>query len=153
MFCHRSSTWRRPRRPPAITNAADALELVAMTMSRPPRAETIAFLLDDDGFGTTVLLVNGTDRPEDVIGVVEQVAEAGAVSGASALFVASVRPVAPSPDEAIEVAEGDIDRWLEASELADDEGLELLEWFVVGPAGVICPRELLGEPPRWPCST
>jgi len=35
--------------------------------------------------------------------------------------------------------------------LAETHGIELLEWFVVGPHGAECPRELLGEPERWPC--
>ena len=64
-----------------------------------------------------------------------------------ALVVASIRPGrGPMP--------GDVDRWLEASAIADDAGVDLLEWFVIdGGAGAgtaWCPRDLLGEPPRWP---
>ena len=44
---------------------------------------------------------------------------------------------------------GDIDRWLEADSITDSHGIELIEWFVIDPAGVECPRELLGEPDRW----
>jgi hypothetical protein len=44
---------------------------------------------------------------------------------------------------------GDIDRWVEANEITEAHGIELIEWFVVGPAGVECPREMLGEPERW----
>jgi hypothetical protein len=43
---------------------------------------------------------------------------------------------------------GDVDRWLEASDLLEGYGLELLEWFVIGDR-TWCPRDLLGEPPRW----
>ena len=62
------------------------------------------------------------------------------------------RSVRPSPvtidDAATDV--DDVDRWLEASDVAADHGIELLEWYVVGPTGIVCPREAFGEPPRWP---
>ncbi len=47
-----------------------------------------------------------------------------------------------------ELVAGDVDRWLELSDLAEQAGVELLEWFVIGDA-ITCPRDLLGEPPRW----
>ena len=34
------------------------------------------------------------------------------------------------------------------SDIAEHVGVELLEWFVFGNA-VTCPRDRLGEPPRW----
>ena len=46
------------------------------------------------------------------------------------------------------VQAGDIDRWLEMSDLAEQSVVELLEWFVVGDE-VSCPRDQLGEAPRW----
>jgi hypothetical protein len=62
--------------------------------------------------------------------------------------VATVRPGGgPQADDA--------DRWLEASDIADDLGVELVEWFVIGgdrpsvAANASCPRDLLGEVPRW----
>ena len=64
------------------------------------------------------------------------------------MVVATVRPGGgPEP--------GDEDRWLEASDLADELGVELVEWFVIGgdrpsvAANAVCPRDLLGEVPRW----
>ena len=59
-----------------------------------------------------------------------------------AMIVASVRPAHHDPDAS------DIDRWLEMSDLTEQAGIELLEWFVIS-EGVSCPRDLLGEPPRW----
>ena len=149
MHCARSSTWRHPRRPAPVRSAADALEVVALAMSRPPRAETIAFVLDSDGAGTTVLIVDGTEPPDSVIDVVERVAEAAGEAGAAGVVVSTVRPVTVSGDEAACLADDDIDRWLEASDIAADHDVELIEWFVVGPNGVTCPREAFGEPPRW----
>ena len=60
--------------------------------------------------------------------------------------VASVRP-------GHGVLDDDPDRWCEAGELAEQLGVELLEWFVIddatGAPAAWCPRDLLAEPPRW----
>ena len=63
------------------------------------------------------------------------------------VVLATVRPDAAHNVPA--TLPGDLDRWLEASEITEAHGIELIEWFVIGPAGVDCPRELLGEPERW----
>ena len=62
---------------------------------------------------------------------------------ARSIVLASVRPDSG-------MLPGDVDRWLEASAIVDQHGLVLLEWFVIGPMGPECPRDLLGEPERWP---
>ena len=152
MYCTRSLSLRRDRRPPPVRSAADALEVVALAMSRPPRPETIGFALDDDGRGDMVMIVDGTTRPEAVVDMVELLADAAVAGHGSGLVVASVRPVPPSGTDLAGIADADIDRWLDASDVAADRGIELLEWFVVGPGGITCPREMFGEPPRWPWS-
>ena len=54
------------------------------------------------------------------------------------LVLASVRPTsAPNMPATLP---GDLDRWIEANEITEAYGIELVEWFVVGPAGVDCPR-------------
>ena len=58
-----------------------------------------------------------------------------------ALVMATVRP-GGGP------LEDDGDRWLEMSDLTSAAGVELVEWFVIGDE-IHCPRDLLGEPPRW----
>ena len=40
------------------------------------------------------------------------------------------------------------DRTVQMSEIAELSGVEVLEWFVIDRA-VSCPRDRLGEPPRW----
>lgn len=143
-FCEVHRTPRGGLDP--VDSAAAALAVVHLAIQRPLRAETVAALLEPDLRGRTLVVVDGTDDPDAVLTVVEQMAEALADSG-GALFVASVRPgCGPLP--------GDEDRWLEASDLAEQLGVELLEWFVIsdetGQPSAWCPRDLLGEPPRWP---
>jgi len=143
-----------PRRVPRagvdrVTTAADALAVINMAMSSPPRAETIVVVLDPDHRGRTIATINGTEHDDDVLVVVERFAAAiDVVEPGSALVVASVRlGRGAQPDDG--------DRWLEASDLADDCGVDLLEWFVIEVDGggrvhtVCCPRDLLAEPPRW----
>jgi hypothetical protein len=130
-----------------IDSAAAALAVIKLAMHLPLTVETIALVLDADHRGRTVVVVDGTDAPESVIEVAERLTDAIAGSGHDgALVLATVRP-GGAP------AAGDADLWLEASELADAVGVELLEWFVIaddtGPPTAWCPRDLLAEPPRW----
>ncbi len=119
-----------------------ALALVLAVVRTPPRPETVVVLLDDARRGLAIVVVSGTDDPDTVVEVAERLFDPtafGAVVGAA--VVASVRP-----GGAAELA--DADRWLELAELADQCGVELLEWYVVG-RGVSRPRELVHAPPRW----
>jgi hypothetical protein len=94
-------------------------------------------------YGSVITVVSGTHQPDHLFRVVECLAEAGCRSDRMAsIVIASVRPHSG-------LVPGDIDRWFEASAVADAYGLELKEWFVVSPAGVECARELVGEPERW----
>ena len=126
-----------------IDNGDTAFITISMAVHRPLRYETIVALLDDARCGLGVVVVNGTHDHDAVIEVVECLLDPGAHGGrVGALIVASVRPDQSDGDG------DDIDRWLEMSELTEQAGCELLEWFVIG-SEVSCPRDLLGEPPRW----
>jgi hypothetical protein len=141
---HAPSTAPSPRRSSApVTCSADALEVCLLAVHRPLRHETVAFLVDAAGYGSVITVVSGTHQPDHLFRVVECLAEAGCRSDRMAsIVIASVRPHSG-------LVPGDIDRWFEASAVADAYGLELKEWFVVSPAGVECARELVGEPERW----
>lgn len=119
-----------------------ALSMISMLMTRPPRHETIVVPLDDQRRGLSAFVVAGTTSPDSLYDVVDVVGRCAAITDEiSAVVVATVRPDAG-------VDEGDVDRWLGASALLDEHGVELVEWFVVGDV-VRCPRDLLGERPRW----
>jgi hypothetical protein len=132
-----------------IDSARSALAVVDLALRRPLADETVALVLDADRRGRTIVVVDGTSEPDSILDVVERMAESIAAAGRSgALVVASARPGGgPQP--------GDEDRWLEASDIAADLGVELVEWFVIGgdvptvAANATCPRDLLGEAPRW----
>jgi hypothetical protein len=127
-----------------IDDAVAALAVIRLAVRRPPVHETIVLVLDSDRRGRSIVVVDGTEEPDAVLDVVETLAESIAASGESgALVVASVRPCGHPLDE-------DEDRWLEASDLAEALGVELVEWFVLNSTGTAwSPRDLICEPPRW----
>ena len=141
----------RPRPPQAtdpIRSSIEALAVVAMAIHRPLEPETIGFFLDETGRSNTITVVSGTTEPDSVLTVVECLALAGARSPTlRGLVLATVRPNSGLPVPA--TLPGDLDRWMEAVDITDSHGIELIEWFIVGPGGVDCPREMLGEPERW----
>lgn len=130
-------------RPSPVRCGADALRVLFLSASFPLESETIAFLLDAHGNGGVITIVSGTTQPDSVLAVAECLARAAqGVPHACSLVLATVRPTGC-------VLPGDIDRWLEASDLAAASGVQLIEWFIITSAGAQCPRDLLGEPERW----
>jgi hypothetical protein len=139
---------RLPRAGDPIRSGLDAIAVVSLAIHRPLEPETIAFFLDDAGRSTTITVVSGTTEPDSVLTVAECMAVAASqLPALCGLVLASVRP-ATSPHLAATLP-GDVDRWIEANDITETYGIELVEWFVVGPAGADCPRELLGDPERW----
>lgn len=136
----------------AIDDAETALAMIAMAIERPLRDETIVLLLDGARRGRAIVVVSGTEAPDSVVEVVECLTQGEGCEELGAVIVCTVRPPAvaaePIDRPGDEIDDGDVDRWLEMSEIASLAGVELLEWFVVG-REISCPRDLLGEPPRW----
>jgi hypothetical protein len=130
--------------PTPVRCAHDAISLLSLAVVEPLVAETLAFLLDERGIGGVIVAFDGTTTADSVLDIVEVMAQAGErAPRCTSLVVASVRPNSG-------VLPGDVDRWLEASSIADLHRIELVEWYVVSPFGIECPRDLLGEPERWP---
>jgi hypothetical protein len=132
-----------------VVTPHDALAVVTLAASSLPRHETIAFLLDDAFRGTGLItVVTDTHDGDSVIRIAEVMGELGSLSqgagvGAASVVIASVRPNGG-------VEHDDALRWCRASDVVDNHGLTLLEWFVIGRDGPECPRDLLAEPDRWP---
>lgn len=126
----------------AIDSADAAFATLALAVERPLRHETIVIVLDEARRGTAIVVVSGTAQPDSVVEVIECITHGAQREHIGSIVVGSVRPDEVGADAR------DIDRWLEMSEIAQDVGVDLLEWFVIG-AAVRCPRDDLGEAPRW----
>ena len=126
-----------------IDSADEALMLIDFTMKHPPRSDTIAILLDHERRGLTIFTVTGTTHPDAMFDLLDIIIDAGTESDdqLGGVILASIRPGG-------EIEPADVDRWLEASDMAELGGLELVECFIVG-TDITCPRDLLGQPPRW----
>jgi hypothetical protein len=140
-FCSAHRTPRAGVDP--IRDAATAMRVVELAMHHPPVAETVALLLDHERRGLGLVVVSGTFHGDDVLEVAECLSAVSVdVDRLGGLVLATVRPGGGAHAD-------DGDRWLEMSDECDQAGMELVEWFLVGAHGVTCPRDLLGEPPRW----
>ena len=136
------STSPAPR-PEPVRNGTQALRVMFLATGHPLEPETLAFFLDDAGVGGLITVVSGTADADSVLGVAEYMARAAeGVPRAACLVVASVRPGGG-------LLPGDDARWRRLDGIAADHGVHLLEWFVIGPDGAHCPRELAGDPERW----
>lgn len=125
-----------------IDTSDKAFTTIAMAIQRPLRPETVVAYLDHERRGIAFVIVSETETLDSVIDVVECLCDPNAYNGrVGALLVGSVRPNG-------DIEHSDVDRWLEMSNLCEESGIELLEWFVIGRA-VSCPRDSLGEPPRF----
>lgn len=127
-----------------IRSSIEALRVVSLAIHRPLEPETVAFFLDQTSCSNTITIVSGTTEADSIVSVAECMAVAASRSPSlCGVVLASVRPIGNG------ALPGDIDRWLEIDAITESHGIELVEWFIVGPGGVDCPRELLGEPDRW----
>lgn len=130
--------------PMPVRSAGAALFLLGLAIEGPAEPEILAFMLDDHGMGGLVLAFTNTESPDTMLHIVDVMSLAAeGLEEVTSLVVASVRPGGG-------IVPGDLDRWLEASTLCAERSLQLTEWFVIGDMGPVCPRDLLGEPPRWP---
>jgi hypothetical protein len=145
---HRGGTMSLPRAHiDPIDSAAAAWALIDNAIARPLRHEVIAILLDAERRGHAIVVVSDTHARNSIHDVADVIAHTAAQDiDLGAVVLASVRPDAdPDPD--------DVDRGLEISNHLADASDELLDWFIVGGCADVdsirCPRDLLGEPPRW----
>jgi len=136
----------RPALPKAgepIRTSLEALRVVSMAIRHPLEAETIAFFLDDCNCSNTITVISGTTEPDSIVAVAECVALAASRSPSlCGVVLATIRPAGG-------LLPGDLERWQLIDAVTEAQGIELVEWFIVGAAGVDSPRGLLGEPDRW----
>ena len=121
-----------------IEYRADALAVLAL--AAPFGHDTVAILLDAERRGIGIVVVTGTLDPDALFRVIDLCIQAR-YPDLAGLVLATSRP-----DGDMKAA--DRERWIEAARQCDDDGIELVEWFVIG-EHIACPRDLAGEPPRW----
>jgi hypothetical protein len=130
--------------PHPVRSDADALDILYRAMLLPPEPEVLTFILDERHVGGIVLSCTGVTHHDDVLGVMSMVLRASVYHpNPASLVVASVRP-----DDGF--LPGDIARWVDLDQQCEVEGLQLIEWYVLGINGVELPRLHYGEPSRWP---
>ena len=137
--------------PVPLTDASAALAIVRLAASDPPRPETVVLFLDDAHLGHGCCIVSGTTAPDDVLDVAALATEvAGRSPDVHAVVLATIRdrPAAGAgPGVGLD---DDVVRWLVLLDLFDEIGVELLDWFVLGPGSeVLSLRAHTGLPPLW----
>jgi hypothetical protein len=131
-----------------VDDADAALAVIRLAAQQPLQHETLVLPLDHDSRGGNIIAVSGTDDPDSVLVVVERLCHAFWHGfDVCSIVVATVRPDGETAEH--ERTRSDGERWWAASRLADAYGIELVEWFVIGPDEVSCPREQTGESERW----
>jgi hypothetical protein len=133
------STHRIPRGfVDPIESRADALAV--LSLAAPFGHDTIAILLDAERRGLGIFVVTGTIDPDAIFRIIDVCIDAR-YTEVSGLVIATSRPGG-------DIQPGDRERWNEAALQCAGGGVELVEWFVIG-RRITCPRELVGDEPRW----
>ncbi|WP_040491529.1 hypothetical protein [Ilumatobacter nonamiensis] len=115
--------------------------LISSVLATPPRPESFIVFLDADRCASTIMTVSGTDDPDAILDIAAFAGAAASGAGFSSVVLASVRADDPFDLD-------DAERWLDIDAEIASAGVELVEWYVIGPT-VSTPRSLIGEPPRW----
>lgn len=108
-------------------------------------------VLDHRWRGELVAVIdgNGPDSGPPVEPLLE-VVDVAATAARGALGVEALGMVVATVRAGHGLRAGDADAWCAMSRRAEHHGLTLIEWFVIGPGGIHCPRDVAGEPARWP---
>ena len=118
-----------------IDDAATALAVIRLAAQQPPTHETIALVLDGDRIaaGPSSWSTAPSSRTRCSMSSRRSPSRS---PRAAATARSSSRQCVPHGGP----LDADEDRWLEASDLADDAGVELIEWFVLdGNGGCVEP--------------
>lgn len=125
-----------------IDSAEVAYALIAQLSNSIDRDRTLAILLDHEHRGISIVDVDGTIDPDAVLVVADVITEfAASRPEIGAAIIATVRPGGS-------MNRHDPVRWVEASEVCELGGVELLDWVIVG-RQVVSPRAVSGAADRW----
>ena len=137
--------------PTPLTDADAALAVIRLAIGAAARPETVVLFLDDAHVGRACCIVSGTTAPDDILDVGALAAEvAGRSPDLHAAVLATVRAGPAGCTPASAGLGDDVARWRALLELFDEVGVELLDWFVVGPgARVTSLRTRTRMPSLW----
>jgi hypothetical protein len=137
--------------PTPLTDADAAVAVIRLAASDPPRPETVVLFLDDAHVGRACCIVSGTTAPDDVLDVGALAADVAARSPElHAAVLATVRAGPTGRTAAGARIRDDVARWRALLGLFDEVGVDLLDWFVVGPgARVTSLRTRTRLPSQW----
>src|SRR3954449_1803723 len=142
--CQRGGRAGAPRPGQVISGPRAALEVVMLAVSQPRRPETVVLCLDHAHRGSTIIVV---DHPHAE--PVEEIADfmfqlAVSARGFGALVLATVRL-----GRGVAVVPADELAWFELRANAEENGLELLDWFVVSDDHVVSMATFTDARPLW----
>jgi hypothetical protein len=112
--------------PNTLRGPADALTIFRAAASQPAVDETFVLLVDDSHTGADIVCINDASSADCVQRVVTLLCGLADQSWLAGLVVATARPFATSM-----VNEDDLHTWFTLRVLADEAGVDLIDWFVV----------------------
>jgi len=129
----------RPHRDP-ITSATQALSVFSLALTRPFRPETLILMMNHEHRGVGLFAVNSGDDLRTLIDHI--VGRCATEDTTRAIAIASVR------SQWLTHFQCGIE-WATSREICQRAGVQLVDWFVVGPHGVHCPRICAHQPGQW----
>lgn len=130
------------RRHLVVRSAYDAMVVVKSAgRSLPPGTNQVVFLDSSGRFVDQWAVEDSDDALEFVVAATSEIV----TSDATAAFIVSVRPGAVP-----EVGPGEEERWCALGEIAEDAGIDLLDWLVIAGTVVLSVAEHAAVPPGWP---
>ncbi|MGD9792722.1 MAG: hypothetical protein AB7V43_04510 [Acidimicrobiia bacterium] len=112
--------------PNTLRGPEDALSIFQAARSRPALEETFVLLLDDAHTGADIVCINDASSADCVQRIVTLLCGLAEQSWLAGLVVATARPFATTV-----VDDDDLHTWFTLRVLADDAGVDLIDWFVL----------------------
>ena len=121
-----SLTGERIPGPNTLRRPEDALSIFQAAASFPAVEETFVLLVDDSHTGADIVCINDASHADCVQRAVTLLCGLADQSWLAGLVVATARPYATSL-----VDDDDLHAWFALRVLADEAGVDLIDWFVL----------------------
>jgi hypothetical protein len=135
----------RPSR--ALFTISDGLVAILEALDRPTRPQTVVLTFGSMGEPLVCLIVDRTPREIDVLS--HQLVVALEHKPAVASILIATACVGETIDDPLEASADEHIAFLEARELFDLEGVNLVDWFLVGARSAVSLAAVTDAQPRW----